>query len=169
MKSLFILRHAKALADAPDGQDISRALSDRGKRDAERVGKTLRKLELIPDLILCSPAVRTRETLEAVLDKLRTPQPIATNFDDAIYDATGGALVHVIRHVESSDSVLLVGHNPGLEELLARLISPNGGVHIPLSTASLAAIEFPIDDWDDVVEQAGELLFLAHPDLLRAL
>lgn len=166
MKTLLVLRHAKAEADSSDGHDLHRALALRGRKDAELAGKTLRKLGLVPDRILSSPSTRTRETVEIVVAKLKESPPVV--YEDSIYDASVGALVHVLRAQEDSDCLLLVGHNPGLEQLLERLVS-GGRATVSLPTCGMARVDFPVDNWNQIVEQPGELVWLLTPDVLKSL
>lgn len=166
MKTLLILRHAKAEADASDGQDIQRPLASRGRKDAELVGKVLRKLDLIPDRILSSPSTRTRETVEQVLAKLKESPAIV--FEDSIYDASVGSLIHVLRAQEGADCLLLVGHNPGLEDLLGRLLS-GGRLTVRLPTCGIARLDFPSDNWGQIVEEVAELVWFLTPDILKSL
>lgn len=164
-KSLLVLRHAKAQPSSPDGSDIARPLSERGIKDAALLGKTLRKLELIPDRILCSPSTRTRQTAEHLLEKLTVE--IAVTIEESIYEAGVGSLVHLIRHEEDADRLLLIGHNPGVEGLVSRLLTPQASLSIHMPTCGLARIDFEIDSWDDVVEHSGSLIWLTHPAILR--
>jgi phosphohistidine phosphatase SixA len=167
MKTLIVLRHAKAQHLAPDGTDIHRALSDRGERDAQLVGKTLRKLDLIPELILCSPATRTRETAERVLAKLKHPVPIC--LEEGIYEASVGSLIDLLSRQKSGDRLLLIGHNPGLEGLVGWLVRPDQPPHLSLPTAGVARIDFAMDDWSEITQTHGELAWFSSPDYLLPL
>jgi phosphohistidine phosphatase len=167
VKTLIILRHAKAEASAPDGTDIHRPLSERGHRDALVTGKSLRKLELFPDRILCSPSVRTRQTVEGLLQKLKRDVPVI--FDESIYEATTGMLLSLLARQEEAETLLLVGHNPGVEELVGRLISPAAPVPIPLPTAGIARVDLSIVHWSEIESTRGTLVWLASPDSLRPL
>lgn len=161
MKTLLLLRHAKSNWDDPSLGDFDRPLATRGKRDAPGVGKALRKRGSLPDLIISSPAARARATIEAVMKTAKLdgePQ-----FDQAIYGASSAELMNLIRRLpDSSLCVLLVGHNPGFEDLLERLT----GLHDRMPTAALASIEFQINHWDDVEDGKGSLAWLLTPKRL---
>jgi len=111
MKTLFLLRHAKAENAAPGSSDINRALNERGKKESQAIGAFIKKQNLTFELVLSSPAVRARETAELVLSAAE----VTTNvrYDQRIYEASPRQLLDVISEVEANQSaVLLVGHNP---------------------------------------------------------
>jgi phosphohistidine phosphatase len=158
MKTLMLLRHAKSDWEDTSLPDFDRPLAARGKRDAPRMGKVLRKRGSLPDLIISSPAARAKATIDAVIKTAKLdgePQ-----FDEAIYGATSAELMKVIRRWRDDIScALLVGHNPGFEDLLRRLTDSRERV----PTAALACIEFQIDRWEDVEDGKGRLAWLVTP------
>jgi phosphohistidine phosphatase len=152
MKTLLLLRHAKAENAAPGSSDINRTLNERGKIEAQAIGTFIRKQNLTVELVLCSPAVRARESEELVL----SADDVAANvrYDQRIYEAAPHQLLEVISEVDDNKSVvLLVGHNPGMEELLTALT----GREEPLSTGTLAKIDFSFDVWSRVAADSGRL------------
>lgn len=159
----MLLRHAKSDWDDQSLRDFDRPLADRGRRDAPRIGKAIRKKGRIPDLIISSPAARARETIEAVVKSAGLEA--GPQFEETIYGAEAADLLKLIRGLpDSSSSVLLVGHNPTFEHLLARLAATDE--HMP--TAALACIEFQIDHWEDVDDGQGKLVWFVTPkDLPR--
>ncbi|MFI1795747.1 SixA phosphatase family protein [Streptomyces sp. NPDC020379] len=113
-RRIVLLRHAKA--DWPDVDDHDRPLADRGRQDAPIAGRRLASAGIIPDLVLCSTAARTRETWKLAVHEL--PQRPRTVYEDRLYEASVGELIAVIN--ETPDDVadlLLVGHNPGMHGL----------------------------------------------------
>jgi phosphohistidine phosphatase SixA len=146
MRELILLRHAHAESAAPGQTDMDRPLSRQGLAEAEAAGRWLKEHGYLPDRVLVSPARRTRETLEQVL--LMTGY--VEQLDDArIYDATPGTLMQVVDEHREHARVLLIGHNPGLEQMAALLASgqsgdfrgmPAGGVAV-LSLAADAQLE----------------------------
>ena len=162
MKTLLLLRHAKSSWDDSSLRDFDRPLSARGERDAPRIGKALRKQGTIPDFIVSSPAARAKATIKALAKAARLD--IAPQFDDAIYGASSAELMRAIRRLSDAAScVMLVGHNPGFEDLLARLTAS----HERMPTAALACIEFDFERWEDVENGKGELLWLITPKQLE--
>lgn len=129
MTTLVLLRHAKSAW--PDGvADLERPLADRGRRDAPVAGRWLREHVRV-DLVVCSPAVRTRQTWRLVAEELdATPEFLV---DERVYDASVADLVAVVRELPASAAtVLVIGHNPGLSEL--------GGTTTELRTSAVAVL-----------------------------
>jgi phosphohistidine phosphatase len=158
MKTLLLLRHAKSDWDDTSLRDFDRPLAARGERDAPRIGKALRKRGPLPDLIISSPAVRAKATIEAVIEAAKLK--LAIRFDETIYGASSPELMKLIRRSPDGNScVLLVGHNPGFEDLVGRLT----GSHERMPTAALACIDFQINRWDDVKDGEGKLEWLLIP------
>ncbi|MEK6279346.1 MAG: histidine phosphatase family protein [Acidobacteriota bacterium] len=145
MKNLLLLRHAKSSWKKPNLSDFDRPLNERGQKAAQIVGRFLRKQEFEVDLVISSPAVRARQTIERVLSSAKwTPE---VRFDQRIYEASPTTLLEVVSQIdEDRKSVLLVGHNPGMEELLTLLV----GKEEPMPTAALAKISISIKRWDKI-------------------
>lgn len=158
MKTLLLLRHAKSSWDDPGQSDFERPLNERGLKAAPLMGRFLRKKNLRPDLIVSSPAERASQTTSLVLEAmgLRT-EP---KFDERIYEASSRHLFEVISQFsEDANSALLIGHNPGLEELLGLLTSEARR----MPTAALALITLEIDLWREVRSGVGRLEWLVKP------
>ena len=143
MKELILLRHAHAEPTLPDGVDLDRPLSPEGLAEAESAGAWLKEQGLVPDRVLCSPARRSRETLEAVLGVIGY---VDQRLEDGIYDATPGTLIGLADAHRECDRVLLVGHNPGLERLAALLHSGQSGEYRGMPPGSVAVLAFNDDD-----------------------
>ena len=159
MKTLLLLRHAKAENAAPGSSDMNRALNERGEKEAQAIGTFIRKQKLAFELVLCSPAVRARETAELVLAAAEVTANV--RYDPRIYEAGPRQLLEVISEVEEDKSgVLLVGHNPVMEELLRALT----GREEPMATATLARIDFDFDQWSRVTEDRGSLENIVRPN-----
>ncbi|GAA3792014.1 histidine phosphatase family protein [Sphaerisporangium flaviroseum] len=119
MNTLILLRHAKA-AHVPGLADRERPLTDRGEQDAGRAGQALKRMGLSPDLVLCSPSMRTRQTAELALAALAPQAPV--HLDSEIYEAYPDELLELIGRTDDEVStLLLVGHNPGVHELVMNL------------------------------------------------
>ena len=163
MKTLFLLRHAKSSWKDGALNDFERPLKNKGLGDAQLVGKLIRQRELSFDLIISSPAERARQTTQLVA--MSAGLQAELRFDERVYEAGMRRLLTLITRLENTaNTVLLVGHNPGLEELLKTL---TGEVHT-MSTASLAGIEFDVDEWSQVKARTGKLtLFLTPKELKR--
>ena len=145
MKTLLVLRHAKSSWDDAALDDHERPLNKRGRRDAPRMGELVREHGLIPDVVISSDAVRARLTAEAVVEAARYGGEIL--LDRRLYLAGPADILPLLRTVgEKAETVMIVGHNPGLEELVAQLT----GDWQNLPTAALAQIVLPIDRWRDL-------------------
>ena len=161
MKTLLLLRHAKSDWDDQSLSDFDRPLAARGKRDAPRIGKALRNRGRLPDVIVSSPAARAKATIEAVVDAAKLILEI--RFDGVVYGASSPELIKLIRGLPDGTScALLVGHNPGFEDLVGRL----SGARERMPTAALACIEFRLDRWEDVNDGEGKLAWLLTPKQL---
>src|SRR5215831_243735 len=158
MKTLLLLRHAKSSRDDATLPDFDRPLNGRGKEDAKRMGRALRDQHLAPGVVISSPARRARKTAKKFVKHAALAlEPI---FDERIYEASLGELLRVTADIKSDQEVaLLVGHNPGFEELLACL----SGQLLPLPTAALACIDLNIDNWADVGPRSSKLRWLVTP------
>jgi phosphohistidine phosphatase len=138
----LVLRHAKSSWKRPELHDHDRPLNKRGKKDAPRMGRLIRKLQLVPDLILSSTAVRARSTALAVAETCENAAELRLLRE--LYLAEPEEYAHALATLdERYRSVMVVGHNPGLEDLVEALT----GVHEILPTAALACVELPIDGW----------------------
>ena len=145
MKSVLVLRHAKSSWKHPDLADHDRPLNKRGKRDAPPMGRLLKREDLVPDIIISSTAIRARATAKAVAKASGYKGEIILN--KSLYAAGPEAYLGVI-HALSDEyvRVLIVGHNPGLEELVELL---TGEIHL-MPTCSLAHVKFRVDKWSEI-------------------
>ena len=146
MKTLLLLRHAKSSWKDDSLPDHDRPLNKRGKQAAPRMGHLMKKQGLVPDLVLSSTARRARDTAEAAVKAAGHKEPIV--FLEGLYLATAGELLEQARVVpdESVGRVLLVAHNPGMEDLVNVL----AGTREPFPTAALAAFRIEIQSWRDL-------------------
>ena len=168
MKTLTILRHAKSGWEDLGLRDFDRPLSAKGQRAAQVVGRKLRTMDLAFDRVVASPAVRVTETLEHVARGYG--RDLAPHWDRRLYLASVASLLDVIH--EQSDGVahlLLVGHNPGLEELVLALVPPGpadtrrAAVEDKFPTASVAVMTFPAEHWPDIAIGAATLTQFVRP------
>ena len=163
-RELLILRHAKSDWSTGASTDFERPLNKRGKHQAPRVGRWLRERELVPDHILASTARRVRQTVLRVCPELGF-DPHRVHWEAAIYEAVPGTLLKLLADCPAAARrVLLVGHNPGLDQLLLYLCpaAPPNPAGKLLTTAALARIALP-DDWQVLDPGSGELLDLVRP------
>jgi phosphohistidine phosphatase len=167
MKILTLLRHAKSSWDDPVSRDFDRPLNKRGRKAARVVGRAMRDEGLAFDAIIASPAVRVIETLRDVGDGYgHSLEPVR---DPDLYLASPAVLLDRIHHIDDKvERLLVVGHNPGLEELALLLTGgeENGlrqEVEVKYPTATLAEIRFDVDRWADVAAAGGTLTRFIRP------
>lgn len=156
IRTLILLRHAKS-AWPPETPDALRPLAERGRRDAPAIGRWLRAHIDTIDLVVCSPAVRAAQTWDLAAAQLATTPPV--RHDERIYSASAGELLAVARDLpEQVSTAALVGHNPGLEDLLALLT----GADELLKTSAIAVMTAPVS-WEMVHPDSWTLETLATP------
>jgi phosphohistidine phosphatase len=167
MQTLSLLRHAKSSWDDATLPDHERPLAPRGRRDAKRIADHLRKLGREPDLVLCSTAVRARETLELVRPAF---QESTVALEDELYAASAAKLLARIRFVpDAVTSVMLIGHNPGLQELALVLASAGDELERleeKFPTAALATLAFE-KAWSRLAPEDATLAAYVVPKQLR--
>ena len=170
MLRLLLLRHAKA-AWPPGVLDVDRPLAARGQEASVTMSNYLKRECFAPDLVILSPARRTQETWERVQPIIGEVQ---TRQDGRIYEAPVARLLTVLQEVEpEARTVLMIGHNPGFEELASLLIGEGDmdgimrlGQKYP--TAGLAVIDFPVESWSEVKRKSGRLERFVTPKTLGA-
>ena len=140
MRELILLRHAHAEPANAGQADIDRPLSPEGLAEAEAAGRWLAEHKLVPDCVLCSPARRARETLEAVLGAVGY---VDQRLDERIYEATPGTLAELADEHRDADRLLLVGHNPGLEHLAALMHSGQSGDYRGMPPGGIVVLSLP--------------------------
>ena len=171
MLTLILLRHAKSSWDIPGQDDFKRALAPRGRMAAPAMGAEIKRLGHSPDYVLCSPAVRTRDTLALVLPYL-DPPPREVYFEDELYLAPAGRLLERLRRLPGDcRSALLVGHNPSLQNLAVALAGSGPAdklqsLRAKFPTAALAILTFEAGDWRELEPRSGTLVHFATPRAL---
>ncbi|GAB2850800.1 histidine phosphatase family protein [Streptomyces deserti] len=166
LRRLVVLRHAKSAW--PEGvADHERPLAPRGLRDAPAAGRALAETDCLPDLALCSTAVRARQTWELVAAQWGTPPPV--RYDPRLYAADAADLLAVVHEVPAEvDTLLLIGHNPGLEDLVLELAGDGlddtlERVRTKFPTSAIAVLSWRGADWRDLAPGAALLTSVAVP------
>jgi phosphohistidine phosphatase len=167
MLTLSLLRHAKSSWDDPGLEDIHRPLAERGRKAAPRMGAYMAEHGIAPELVLCSPSVRTRLTLDLVLPALEAKPKVV--YEDGLYLASAPTLLKRIRKVKGNvRHVMVVGHDPGLHNLAVELVGSGNPADLQalaakFPTAGLAVIAFQVSDWTAVEAGAGRLVLFMTP------
>jgi phosphohistidine phosphatase len=170
MKTVTLFRHAKSGdKDNPNVADIDRPLADRGLKAAPKMGMALRDRGVRPDLILCSPSVRTRQTL-ALAQALAWDKPPETRFEKKLYEATAQTLLKLVKEApDNVGHVMLIGHNPGLQDLAVSLAAPGPDrekLMQKLPTASAVSFAFGHKRWKNLKPGAGRVILFISPNTL---
>lgn len=167
MKTLTIVRHAKA--ERPEGyaSDFERPLTDRGLKDATRIGEALARLDAPVDWILSSPAERARQTTQRLAAHLSSTRNI--QWEPTIYEASADILLDLLGQApQDIQHVVIVGHNPGMEELVAGLVSGQSNrLNLHMPTAALAHLQLEIVWWNQIRWGCGQLELLITPKVLK--
>lgn len=169
MRRLLLLRHAKA--ESPDGiDDAMRPLAERGRRDAQEMGKAIMREGFVPDFAMISTALRTRQTWD-----LASPQfgiKVRTREENGLYAASERIILEFVRTApDDVKTLMIVGHNPGLERL-ARSFARSGDadairrIEKKYPTCGLAVIELPVNAWKEASPPAGRLEMFLTPKTL---
>ncbi|MXO89763.1 SixA phosphatase family protein [Pontixanthobacter aquaemixtae] len=164
MKTLGLLRHAKSDWDDIGTRDFDRGLNDRGRKGAKLIGRHIVDHGIAWDMVLASSAERVQRTVEAALPEAN-PQ-----FDKRLYLASVDTILEVVHEYGGdADSILLAGHNPGLQELVYALVPPSAenamfdDAATKYPTATFAVFELDIDDWADLKKDCGKLVHFMRP------
>lgn len=160
MKEVLALRHAKSSWSDPGLSDLERPLNRRGEKAAPEMARRLLELGLRPQRVLCSHAVRARQTAERVAEVLGLPEG-SVEIDERLYLASADEILGVLSECDDHfDRVLFVGHNPGIHAFVARF----GRVEVgKFPTAALAQIRWPVERWAGLGGREGETLHFDTP------
>jgi phosphohistidine phosphatase len=165
MKKLFILRHAQAMP-VEGTVDKDRHLTPTGVADAKALGRAMKSRGYQPDMVLCSTAARTRETLEGLAESLKT---VPVLYIAKIYEGGTGDLFHAVQQAdEDVNSLLIIGHNPSIHTLAVRLTQENSPMLINRLAAgykpgTLSVLECPCKTWKEIKPHQNALVDLLEP------
>ena len=169
MKTIMLLRHAKSSHDNSSLKDYDRPLAERGRRDAQRMGKFVKRVKTLPNHIISSPAKRAKQTTLLFL-KAGGINETLVEWDDNLYYGGARDYLHVIQKApDEIDNILLVGHNPLLEETVSLLCNEQGSYPVRMPTTALVCIEHPAIKWKQVKPGTARLQWMMIPKLLDKL
>ena len=169
-RTLYLLRHAKSSWDDPALADHDRPLAPRGHRAAATIAGYVRERGIDPDLVVCSPALRTRQTLELVADGLPAHRASGVELVPGIYEASGADLLAIVRRLpDEVSTAMLIGHQPGIQDLALTLVGAGPGlarISGKFPTAALATVAVA-SAWNELGPGSGRLLDVAKPKQLQ--
>ena len=161
MKTIIMVRHAKSSWKDPSLDDFDRPLNKRGKRNAPFMGEKLKERQIMPDLILSSPAKRARKTAIAVAKAIGYPKK-KIKYDDNMYHPSARYLLEMVRNQDDkNETIMLFGHNPDFNDFADMLLKHNPIYNIP--TTGVYCIRFDVDSWKKLREGKGESVFFDYP------
>jgi phosphohistidine phosphatase len=171
MGRLLLLRHSKTERGAAGGRDRDRKLTARGRADAPAIGAYMVRHRLLPDLALVSPAVRAEETFELAAAEFKKQPRVV--WEERIYNASAETLLRLVCETGAAETLLLVGHNPGLHDLALRLVASGDTemrerLNEKLPTSGLVVIDFAVDEWSRVQANTGRLERFVSPRSIEA-
>lgn len=163
MKQILLLRHAKSSWDDSSLKDFDRPLADRGRRDAPRMGRFLKQAGYLPDAVIASPAARAKETTLLVAEAAGIGEDVITWNDDLYYGSYADCREAILETPASAGRVMLVGHNPKMEDLAGLLC---GDASIRMPTAALVCFEHPANRWEQLLGGAAQLKWMMIPKVV---
>jgi phosphohistidine phosphatase len=173
MKTILILRHGKSDWGDPNLDDFDRPLAKRGRKDAPLMGEVLARFDHLPDQILASPAKRVKQTAELAAKACGYKKSI--QWEAGFYGGGSEDLIRALRRLpDAVERVMLIGHNPTLEETVADLLDPadsgwRSGLPIRLPTAGLVCLEVDLLDWAELEPGDTTLRWFLIPRLVKAI
>lgn len=160
-KTILLMRHAKSSWGDSSLKDFDRPLNSRGKKDAPEMGQLLKRLNLIPDLIVSSPAARAKATILSVITELELDQKTIL-WNNNLYYGGGSDYLNAFRHApKDCNIVMTVGHNPMTVQAIADLSNSSFDGSVP--TATIACFEANVEHWKDVRPGECELKWIKSP------
>jgi len=160
MKTLIIVRHAKAEVLPPHKTDFERKLTDSGKADAEKMAINLTQQINCPDIFISSTAKRAYSTAKRFAAAFKLKEELIIK-ENKIYEASIDTLIEIVQFIENKNETAIVfGHNPGLSQL-AYYFSGNGAIELP--TCGTLIVEFDLDDWQHVAYKNGKIVYFNRP------
>jgi phosphohistidine phosphatase len=171
MKKLLLMRHAKAASDELFASDESRSLTDRGRENALQISQHMARNGEKLDVVFCSTALRTRQTLDRVEESAGVP--LKTEYMKELYLASAGQILGIINDSvpDSATTCLIIGHNPGMH-VIAQELAASGdkemlkALRYNFPTAAVAAISFDVKSWRDITPASGKLDYYIYPKML---
>ncbi len=159
-RRLILMRHAKSSWDDPALPDRDRPLNTRGIRSARALGKWLAQKGYLPDIVLCSPATRTRETLKGL--KLGV---VPVKYPDALYHASTGVILDTLQQNGAGKCVLLLTHNPGCADFADRIVTAplKNDAFFDYPTGATLVVDLPVEHWQDAAFHSGEVVDFVVP------
>lgn len=161
LKKILVMRHAKSSWSESSLKDFDRPLNNRGLKDAPRMGRYLKDLDIIPDQLISSPALRAKQTIIKVSDELGLEKEKII-WDEDLYFRSSKSYIHALKRADEQSSIVLIaGHYPMVSDVVSTLIGRELAEHF--STASIACVEAYLESWGDLDQGICELKWMVKP------
>lgn len=167
MKTIMLLRHAKSSWDDSSLKDFDRPLAKRGQKDAPRIGRFIHGTKSVPAAVISSPAERAKQTVQFVAAEAKISSDLIQWNQDLYYGGARDYLSAIQEAPENATNIMLVGHNPLLEETVSLLCNNEGAYGVRMPTAGLVCIEHPAIAWEQVKPGTARLKWMMIPKLLK--
>lgn len=167
MKQIILMRHAKSSWDDPDLTDFERPLAKRGLNDAPMMGRFLKEIDYMPDIIISSPAKRAKETITLAMEVAEIGEDDINWNKNLYYGDTKDYLKAICSVPEEAERVMLVGHNPLMESTAGRLTGAGDKVAFRMPTASVVCLESYVVRWNQVGQGTCQLKWMMIPKVLK--
>lgn len=167
MKQILFLRHAKSSWSDSLLDDVDRPLAKRGRKDAPLIGSWLKKIDYLPNAVITSPATRARQTTDLVIQAAGLSLDLVSRNEKLYYGAAEDYLNCICQNKNKGDILLLVGHNPKIEQVISLLCSSPDHFIARMPTAGLVCLEHPAVEWKQVTEGTARIAWMLKPKLLR--
>jgi phosphohistidine phosphatase len=167
MKTILLLRHAKSSHDDSSLKDFDRPLAKRGRRDSPRMGDFLKDVKALPGHIISSPAKRARQTIELFAEAAGVDSSLITWNEELYYGGARDYLTAIQKSPEEVNDIMLVGHNPLMEETVSLLCIEQGAYTVRMPTAALVCLEHPGTDWSQIKPGTARFKWMMIPKLLK--
>lgn len=167
MKTIMLMRHAKSLHGAGKHQDFDRPLAKQGNIDASRMGLFIRQVGVLPGYIEGSTARRAQETIDLLIKAADLQSGIVSKNEDLYYGGARDYLSVIQKASEDTDRIMIVGHNPLLEETASLLCNGEGEYVARIPSGGLACIEHPAIEWKQIKPGTARFQWMMIPELLQ--
>ena len=167
MKQILLLRHAKSSWDDSSLEDFDRPLAERGRGDAPCMGRFLKQVGYLPGHIVSSPAERAKETIRLVAEAADLPADMIAWNEELYYGSYRDYLEAVTESPDATERVLLVGHNPKMENAASALCGDESEAYIRMPTAALACFEHPAERWEQIRPGTAQLKWMMIPKVVQ--
>lgn len=167
MKTIMLLRHAKSSRNSSNRKDFDRSLATRGRKDASRMGAFIKEVNALPAAVISSPAKRAEQTAQLFIEGAGIDSSLIRWNKDLYYGGARDYLSTIQKAPGETMSILLVGHNPLMEETVSLLCNKEGAYAVRMPAGALVCVEHPAIEWNQIKAGTARLKWMMIPKLLE--